>query len=337
MMAGFTIFSLLGLFLHALVVTAAPSNNTLIVYQASDLANTTASADCLQALTSNVTCYSNLPAALSQVTSWSSDALSMICADSCTTSLNSWISSVNSTCGFTTRYNISGTLQTAASAGQELLWKQSATCLEDSSSDFCNLVIQRGVANGDQSVLCSDCALDYLTTVVNSQWGQQIMNPAVVESQIQSCSATASYYVTYTTTTTSSSETASPTVNNRCNATDPDTMTYTVKGNDTCANISSVNNVSTPALAILNGLDARCNYLSAGQVLCFPSVCQTYQVGANDTCDSITGNLTRSVSTSTFRSWNPTINYHCSNLYTMAGQYVCIRHAPRLIISLYVG
>lgn len=124
--------------LHALGVTAAISNSTLTIYQSSDLVNTTASAACQQALTSNVTCFLSLPAAITRVTSWSSDALSMICDDSCTTSLNNWISSVNSSCGATAQYNITGTVQTASSAGQELLWKQSATCVEDPSGNLCN-------------------------------------------------------------------------------------------------------------------------------------------------------------------------------------------------------
>lgn len=314
--------------LHALGVTAAISNSTLTIYQSSDLVNTTASAACQQALTSSVTCFLSLPAAITRVTSWSSDALSMICDDSCTTSLNNWISSVNSSCGATAQYNITGTVQTASSAGQELLWKQSATCVEDPSGNLCNLVIQSAVSNGDQTVLCSACLLDYLTTVVNSPWGQEVMDPVSVESRIQSCSATASYSVTYKATTTSTSGTASssPTFNVRCNTTDPETTTYTVTGNETCVNISAAKNVSTLALAALNGLDSACKYLTAGQLLCLPSICQTYQVGANDSCASITENLTRSVSTTTFQSWNPAINYQCSNLNAMIGQYLCIRY-----------
>ncbi|QGA22187.1 hypothetical protein EYB26_009902 [Talaromyces marneffei] len=325
-MGAFKTLCLLGVVLNTVCAIAAVSSNTLTIYQSSDLVNTTASAACQQALASNVTCYRGLPAAITRTTSWSSDALSMICDDACTTSLNNWVSSVNNNCGATTQYNISGTLQTAISAGQELLWKQTATCIKDSSGEFCNLVIQGAVSHGDQSVLCSDCALDYLTTVINSPWGQQVMNPVAVESQIQSCSATASYSVTYTATTTSSSgiATASSTVNARCNTTDPETTTYTVMGNETCVNISTAHNVSTPALTALNGLDPGCNYLTAGQLLCLPSVCQTYQVATNDSCTSIIGNLTRVVSTTTFQSWNPAINYLCSNLYTMVGQYLCI-------------
>ncbi|KAF4211708.1 hypothetical protein CNMCM5878_002269 [Aspergillus fumigatiaffinis] len=57
--------------------------------------------------------------------------------------------------------------------------------------------------------------------------------------------------------------------------------------------------------------------------LCLPSVCDIHLVTANDTCSSIMGNLTRQISLTTFRSWNPRINSLCSNLQTLEGQYIC--------------
>ncbi|KAJ5145910.1 uncharacterized protein N7515_000474, partial [Penicillium bovifimosum] len=239
--------------------------------------------------------------------------------------LKSWISNVDTACGSDTKYNISRNPQTASYGGHELLWKQTASCLESSSGELCNLVIQQAAADKDTNVLCSSCALQYLTTVANSEWGQMILDPEVVSSQIDSCSATATYSVTYTASTATTSTTA-PTVtsNDRCNVTDPDTITYTIQGNETCLDISASKNVSTPALRTVNNLDVGCAYLMSGQVLCLPVSCETYLVRTNDTCDSITASLLRSVSTSTFRSCNPWINSACSNMNSLVGQYLCI-------------
>jgi hypothetical protein len=314
--------------LFASFAAAAFSNNTLSVYQTADLVNTTGTAGCLNILSSTITCYSGLPAAVSETTSWSSDALSLICEQSCTSALKSWISNVDTACGSNTKYNISRNIQTASSGGHELLWKQTASCLESSSGELCNLVIQQAAADKDTNVLCSSCALQYLTTVANSEWGQMILDPEVVSSQIDSCSATATYSVTYTASTATTSTTA-PTVtsNDRCNVTDPDTITYTIQGNETCLDISASKNVSTPALRTVNNLDLGCAYLMSGQVICLPDSCETYLVRTTDTCDSITASLLRSVSTSTFRSWNPWINSACSNMNSLVGQYLCIRYS----------
>ncbi|KAJ5793162.1 uncharacterized protein N7503_009140 [Penicillium pulvis] len=85
---------LLGALLNAAGAIAAVSNDT-DYFQSSDLVNTTASAACQKALVINVTCYRDLLAAITRTTSWSLDALSQICDDAYTTSLNSWVSSEN--------------------------------------------------------------------------------------------------------------------------------------------------------------------------------------------------------------------------------------------------
>ncbi|KAL4924009.1 uncharacterized protein BDV17DRAFT_295820 [Aspergillus undulatus] len=314
----------LALLLHILVAAAAPDNNTLSLYGSFDLSGQEVSAECRDVLQSNITCYRALPAAITETSSWSSDALSLICADACTASIQSWKTSAESACGQTTQYNVSGSLRTASSVADELLWKQSATCLQDSSGEFCNLVMQQAIKNADSDILCSDCALRYLTTVVNSERGQEFLGPETVEKQIKSCSATQSYSVTYTASTSSSAATTPTATAARCDTSDEDTVTYTIRGNETCAEISAARNVSTPSLKALNGLDSQCAYLASGQTLCLPDVCELHLVRSNDTCDSITGNLSRSVSTPTFQSWNPSINSKCSNLQALVHQYVCI-------------
>ncbi|CAG8417427.1 unnamed protein product, partial [Penicillium salamii] len=244
------------------------------------------------------------------------------------TALESYVTTVDKACGTDTLYNISGVLQTASDAGSEMLWKQSATCLTDSSSgEYCSRVLQTASSNG-LNLTCNDCALDYMTTIVNSPWGQQLLSPAAVSSRISRCSATASYSVTYTASSTpTSTSTAIATAgdNVRCNVTDPSSNTYVVpSANTTCVDISTIANVSTPALESMNALGSDCSYLTKGQTLCLPDVCDIYKVSSNDTCTSILGKLRQQISTPTFRSWNPSINSACSNLQALKGEYICL-------------
>lgn len=310
-------------FVHAI------SNDTLFVYTSAALNSSLFSTTCLSALTTNVSCYSGLGAAIFQTTTWSSDALDLICTDTCQTALESYVTTVDTACGTDTLYNISGVLQTASDAGSEMLWKQSATCLTDSSSgEYCSRVLQTASSNG-LNLTCNDCALDYMTTIVNSPWGQQLLSPAAVSSRISRCSATASYSVTYTASSTpTSTSTAIATAgdNVRCNVTDPNSNTYVVpSANTTCVDISTIANVSTPALESMNALGSDCSYLTKGQTLCLPDACDIYKVSPNDTCTSLLGKLRQQISTPTFRSWNPSINSACSNLQALEGEYICLR------------
>ncbi|GLA29971.1 hypothetical protein M752DRAFT_334546 [Aspergillus phoenicis ATCC 13157] len=305
----------------------AVSNNTLFIYTSSALNTSLFSTTCLSALTASVPCYSGLGTAVFQTTVWSSHALDLICAETCQTALNSYVATVKTACGTDALYNISGVLQTASDAGSEMLWKQSATCLTDASSgDYCNSLFQTASSNG-VNLTCNNCALDYMTTLVNAPWGQQILDPVSVSSRISGCSASNSYSVTYTASSTPAATTsaiASGGDNVRCNITDPSSTLYRVSANQTCLDISVAANVSTPTLANINALGPACSYLKENQTLCLPDVCDLYTVSANDTCASILGNVRREISTPTFRSWNPAINSACSNLQALEGQYICL-------------
>ncbi|KAJ5653045.1 hypothetical protein N7490_000048 [Penicillium lividum] len=320
------------LWLTSFSLVHAFSNETLFVYTSASLNSSLFSTTCLSALNVSVSCYSNLGAAVFQTTTWSSDALDLICTDTCRTALDDYVSAVDTACGTDTLYNISGVMQTASDAGSEMLWKQSATCLTDSSSgEYCSRVLQEASSNG-VNVTCNDCALDYLATLVNAPWGQQLLDPASVSSRISRCSASGSYSVTYTASSTPTATTtgvATAGDNVRCNITDPSSNLYVVPSTDTtCLDISTLANVSTPDLANMNALGPDCSYLMEDQTLCLPDVCEIYMVSSNDTCTSILGNLRYQISTPTFRSWNPTINSACSNLQALEGEYICIRPVP---------
>lgn len=302
------------------------ASDTFYLYTNSSLGNITASEPCISALTSNITCYAGLKKSVTQTTSWGSGALSSICIDDCTDSLTDYVATVDDSCGSST-YNISGALQPASRGGKELIWKQTATCLkDDSTGEYCNTEFQDAAVNGTGAaeIGCSQCYLDYLYTIANSEYGQSVVNEEYFDKRVESCSATG-YTITYTAISTSTSASPTATSNVRCNLTDTDTTVYNVQANDTCLSISAAQNVSTGLLASTNGLDSNCTYLTTNQSLCLPQICNVYMVQENNTCASIISGLSREVNLGAFLSWNLNINSLCSNIASLVGSYICIR------------
>ncbi|CZR55671.1 uncharacterized protein PAC_05559 [Phialocephala subalpina] len=319
---------------------SSPSVNLLYIYTSSStaLANISASAACLTALTADVPCYANLGSAVTDTTTWSPSALGYICTKNCTTALSTYVTNVDSACGTEATYNISGTIQTAADLGREMQWRQSTTCLTDpTSGEYCNTYFQGALNSSSTSIGCSTCYLTYLESIVNSEWGQALISDSAFESRVSSCSATG-YSATYTATSSSSTSTATATVTSgdRCNKTDASVVLYTVLANDSCIDISASQNVSTGALTSLNGLDLGCSYLSKGETLCLPTTCDVYLVKTNDTCASIINNLSSEIVTAELASWNANINSQCSNLATLVGTYICIS-PPGSALPLYLA
>ncbi|KAJ8130005.1 hypothetical protein O1611_g3625 [Lasiodiplodia mahajangana] len=294
----------------------------IIIYGNATLATVAAEEACIRAMGASVACYASLPRAVSGGNVWSSQALQKLCDKGCTEALESYISSVKDACG-TSTYNISGSIETASNAGEELVWQQEATCLKSDSSDqYCSIELQEALAGGgNKNITCSQCYLDYLQILVNAEWGQYLVNKNDFESVVSSCSATG-YSVTYTPTSTqpSPTETFVP----RCNASEPNAKVYTVAEGDTCLSISTAEKVSTWELTNKNGLGTNCTYLAAGKKLCLPNICNTYVVKENDTCDALVEGLNRPVVLTQFLSWNRNINRRCSNLGAFKGTNICL-------------
>jgi hypothetical protein len=326
-------FALLRFLLLSCLLRFATASDALYVYSTSSLKNVTASESCISALASSVTCYSSLSRAVTQTNTWSSIALERICTSDCTNSLQEYIVAVDDACGLG-QYNISGVIQEASAGGQRLLWKQAATCLTDTSTGaYCATEFEEA-ANGtwSGSIGCSQCYLDYLYTLSDSEYGQGLVTQSYFEERAGNCSATG-YTFTYTATSTSAAAVATATSNARCNLTDSDTRVYDVLSGDTCIGISAAQNVSTGLLASVNALDQNCTRLSADDQLCLPDVCEIYMVQQNDTCDSVVSSLARKVSVQTLLSWNGNINSQCLNMAGLVGTYICVRcvdpRAPR--------
>ncbi|KAI9926030.1 hypothetical protein MW887_004489 [Aspergillus wentii] len=311
----------------ATLCIAVPSSNNTYIYTQSSLGDISASNDCISALTANVSCNGGLQSAVLQTSTWSTNGLKQMCADDCKSSLADYISTVDEECGTEKQYNISGIMQTASEAGRKMQWQYNATCLVDSSSgEYCNTLFQGGGNTSVSDIKCSSCYLNYLSTVINSKWGQSLFNPSVLTNQVRLCGATG-YSVTYTAPATSISASASSTATaevQRCNLNDSSTVTYTVEKADSCNSISVDKNVSTNALVNMNGLGSGCAYLVTGQRICLPDSCQVARVGSNDTTSSIVSKMSRKVTTKQFLSWNPSLSTVTSNLSYAAGTYVCV-------------
>ncbi|KAH8200951.1 hypothetical protein TruAng_004889 [Truncatella angustata] len=210
-------------------------------------------------------------------------------------------------------------------AGERLLWRQSVTCItDDSSGEYCNTEFQDAAnGTGSSKIGCSQCYLDYLYTIADSEYGKGIVSESYFEERAAACSAT-SYSFMHTATATTTSTVVSATSNARCNMTDTDTIVYEVQAGDSCISISAAQNVSTGLLASTNALNQNCTYLTIGQNLCLPESCEVYMVQQNDTCDSIVDSLTREVTATTFISWNTNLNSQCLNIASLMGTYICI-------------
>ncbi|KAK7732720.1 hypothetical protein SLS63_004975 [Diaporthe eres] len=98
---------------------------------------------------------------------------------------------------------------------------------------------------------------------------------------------------------------------------------YTIQPSDDCYTISKTQGVGTAWLLSDNQLGAFCTkFPAAGTELCITNKCKTVTVGINTTCAVIAN--AAGITESQFLSWNPVIDYACSNLKSLSGSEVCI-------------
>lgn len=96
----------------------------------------------------------------------------------------------------------------------------------------------------------------------------------------------------------------------------PSNIYHTTQEGDTCASIAKIYSVASYALYTGNREKiVRCDMMQPGQKLCIPLTCDIYELQPEDTCLSIEieqiGIRPSSVS---LRTYNPWINWDCSNL-----------------------
>ncbi|KAJ5909267.1 hypothetical protein N7495_001949 [Penicillium taxi] len=106
--------------LVAALMLQAQYANTLYINTSDSLAGISASKACVDAMATNVSCYTGLSQVVINTMAWSASTLSDICTTDFSSFLSSYVSSMNKACGASTKYNISGTSQTAADRGREI-------------------------------------------------------------------------------------------------------------------------------------------------------------------------------------------------------------------------
>ncbi|GIJ86390.1 hypothetical protein Asppvi_005278 [Aspergillus pseudoviridinutans] len=332
------------LWLISFALVHAASNNTLFIYTSSTLNSSLFSTTYLSTLTASVPCYSGLGTAVFQTSRWSSNALDLICADTCQTALNSYVATVDTTCGKDTLYNISGSLQTASDAGSEMLWKHSYSVTYTASSS--PAATTSALAGAEKNVRCNITNPSSTLYVASAnQTCLQISAAANVSTpslaSINALGPNCSYL-------TANQTLCLPEV---CDI-------YMVSPNDTCASIlgNLRREISIPTFRSWNPtINSACSNLQAlqGQYICLsppgtttipnsfalkavttaapvPSNAVTtsntncgywYTTQAGDTCDTVVSMF--SMSESDFYFLNPQLGNNCSSLWL--GNSYCVQ------------
>ncbi|KAJ6086049.1 LysM domain protein [Penicillium sp. IBT 16267x] len=312
------------------------------VLDADAIANITAvtlSDACLDALQGTVNCNSSLVniAAADSFYGIDNETYVFLCNDGCSSSLESYHSSVSSAC-----------------AGQDEAWSgypatyfgdvywatYNLSCLAEPISgsscmgngkivktDYFNTIASNytddiSPTSLPSSVACSPCVLELYKLLQKTPYSYYDSDMVSDWSAIQTlCGVSYPTEVPQNPTNVTDIPGFAP-----ANYSTPSCLsesTYAVVSGDNCIAISQAQNVSTGALIALNNLLPDCSNLDAGASLCLPQACEIYTVQAGDTCASIT-NAT-GISFVQFTSWNPTINSYCTNL--LADQEFCVGQA----------
>lgn len=255
---------------------------------------------CASALTTNITCSQFVPAPfVSNQQYLDNSTLSSLCTSTCTESLLSYQSEVDSACG-TTAYIFPGNIsQTVQQFISPLVWAYNVSCLT-SGGAYCYPQVTN--PNGTTIQPCSNCLLEYEAAMLGSSYGQVRFDPGSFSSLLSSCGVPASIYP-YTTPTSTASASGTSTAsasNATCTGTE-----YVVQSGDTCESIATAHSIATDRFIMENYLDYNCTALTVGNEVCLGASCALYQIKANDTCDSILANQTFYLIQ--LVSWNPLV------------------------------
>ncbi|KAK8127251.1 hypothetical protein PG984_008359 [Apiospora sp. TS-2023a] len=164
---------------------------------------------------------------------------------------------------------------------------------------------------------CSYCELALQQNQLSSPFGYNVINAQSFASITTSCGELEYGYATPT--SYALNATSSPVPTPVCQGTN-----YILRENDTCVSISKGNNIPTYDLIVMNRLNVGCDNLPApGGSLCLPvgSICTTYQLESNDTCESLVSSW--NVTWAQVLSWNPMISPSCTNLASWRGWNLC--------------
>ncbi|KAF2716672.1 carbohydrate-binding module family 50 protein, partial [Polychaeton citri CBS 116435] len=259
------------------------------------------------------------------------EGLQAVCTSSCASSLQSYVSALDSNCQGLTYVHTEMAVFPISSIGSRLLYNYQSACLKDDDR-FCNYVAydhSLQLDPGAQPVLgpgtnktlshCDKCFVKQLQLRAGSPFdgGNELIT--LYNSLTSSCRVTgmpvsttplsSSRLSTYTSLTSSPARTCS-------------SRKYHVHPDDTVRSIAKSQGISVGWLVIDNNLSAYGAHFSANGSLCIQNTCTLYTVRSNDTCILIA--RAHKVTMAQLLSWNPILDPTCSNLALSVGDTICV-------------
>ncbi|KAJ6538819.1 hypothetical protein DFH09DRAFT_71517 [Mycena vulgaris] len=292
---------------------------------------------CASALTATVQCNSTVPL-MSSYPYLLIDDLPTVCTAQCTSSLSTYRANVASACK---NFGISGSNNVTylpTLAVDTIAGPYTVQCLQDpTSGQFCEPLLASfnstgGLLSLPNSQLCTFCTLKTLNATLSNPVTYSKPVAQLLSSAITQCgSAFASYNVTAP--GTGSVSTPPFGVNA---TTDPAAdcavagRNISVPADTTCSAIAQTNSVTVYSVLSSNPFlvgSSDCA-VQAGTKLCLFQACKTYQVAADDTCDSIADKSTSitgtKITTTQLQSFNPDLGSYCQLLPLKVGQSICL-------------
>ncbi|KAI1359656.1 hypothetical protein F5Y08DRAFT_332166 [Xylaria arbuscula] len=264
------------------------------------LPSTDLSAECVGALTTDLTSCPQQVSAFSTGEYVETESLEEACTSACADDLSQYVAKAGSACGPDDIWSISDANQAPVSfIPMVLQYYFNKTCIQDEgrwchvvayelSSETAeseprmknNMTEETDVAGQQSSVdMCDNCVIKAYQFQAGSPINGGYALQSNYSSLTASCSKTSFPLESSTTLFPEPTITNSPA---QCTG-----STYSLKSDDTCQSVSQSQGVGTAWLLADNGLSAFCADFPQSGDLCIQNTCQTYTVQANDTCVSI--------------------------------------------------
>ncbi|KAK0546720.1 hypothetical protein OC846_005150 [Tilletia horrida] len=304
------------------------TNTTLVLATGSSLPTGSAapSTACAKALTANVTGCANTVAYFGVSPFNNATTLTTVCTSTCTSALASYRAQVASACaGYRFPGGNNVTIQATLFADVTIL-NYNLQCLKDPNTKaFCAIQDQNPPA-----ATCSVCQLAELNTTLSSPVGYNVNLATLLYKQLAGpCSGStyAKYNVSNPPGATSSggsnssgsATSVSLGPSQLCKVTG---RNVTFSSTTSCASIATTYNISY--FDVLNSnqnLSSSNCQANAGQTLCLLQSCSaTYVIRANDTCDTISGNITTNPAPNVQQliSFNPELGTSCEQAQNLS-------------------
>ncbi|PSN61472.1 hypothetical protein BS50DRAFT_651680 [Corynespora cassiicola Philippines] len=308
-------FTISTIFKTAIVLLFSYPGSCIQLYPIPAAAPSDIPAPCRAALAAKVACGPRFIKApeLKGVILFNNTFLREYCNSTCSTSFNSFITTIGTRCGNTVYDFEYGVEKSAIDMVAPLKWARDTACLTGTSpGDYCIPKIYNGTLD-----VCDDCVMKYLAAMLSNTAGLEMISEEKFTSIASSCKVEPTKYP-HPTISLPEPPTTTAAPNNTCF----DGKFYTVKQGDTCESISKSNSMAIDGFLDLNNLDVECKLLKVGNSVCIRDACKTFTIPAGQTCDTLSKRL--GFTKTELLYWNPVLGSSCDNLDSMKGRTICI-------------